>query len=59
VFGQIGDQFRRVVSYYAEANFYTKVHDRVLAPPQLCTALRAIEQHIDQRLAQSRLPAAA
>jgi hypothetical protein len=51
------------------AIFYTKVHDRILAPlftaaqpqapPQLRTALRAIEQHIDQRLAQSRLPAAA
>jgi hypothetical protein len=51
------------------AIFYTKVHDRILAPlftaaqpqapPQLRTALRAIEQHIDQRLARSRLPAAA
>ena len=51
------------------AIFYTKVHDRILAPlfaaaqpqapPQLRTAPRAIEQHIDQRLAQSRLPAAA
>ena len=51
------------------AIFYTKVHDRILAPlftaaqpqapPQLRTALHAIEQHIDQRLARSRLPAAA
>ena len=49
--------------------FYTKVHDRVLAPlfaagqpqspPQLRAALHAIEHHIDERLAQSRLPAAA
>jgi hypothetical protein len=53
----------------AFAVFYTKVHDRVLAPlfttrqpqapPQLRAALRAIEHHIDQRLAHSRLPAAA
>jgi hypothetical protein len=51
------------------AIFYTKVHDRVLAPlfaagqpsapPQLRTALRAIEQLIDNRLADARLPAAA
>jgi hypothetical protein len=51
------------------AIFYTKVHDRVLAPlfaagqpsapPQLRTALRAIEQLIDNRLADVRLPAAA
>jgi hypothetical protein len=49
--------------------FYTKVHDRVLAPlfaagqpqapPQLRDALRTIEHHIDERLAHSRLPAAA
>ena len=49
--------------------FYTKVHDRVLtplfaagqpqAPPQLRAALRTIEHHIDERLAHSRLPAAA
>ena len=53
----------------AFAIFYTKVHDRVLAPlftagqppapPQLRDALRIIEQHIGQRLAQARLPAAA
>jgi hypothetical protein len=51
------------------AIFYTKVHDRVLAPlftagqpptpPQLRDALRTIERHIDQRLAAARLPAAA
>jgi hypothetical protein len=51
------------------AIFYTKVHDRVLAPlftagqpqapPQLRDALRTIEQHIDERLAQARLPVAA
>jgi hypothetical protein len=51
------------------AIFYTKVHDRVLAPlfaagqpqapPQLQAALQTIEQHIDQRLAGSRLPTAA
>ena len=51
------------------AIFYTKVHDRVLAPlftagqppapPQLRDALRTIQQHIDQRLADARLPAAA
>ena len=50
------------------AIFYTKVHDRVLtplfaagqpqAPPQLRTALRTIEQLIDTRLADARLPAA-
>ena len=53
----------------AFAIFYTKVHDRVLAPlfasgqlqapPQLRAALRAIEHHIDERLAAARLPAAA
>ena len=53
----------------AFAIFYTKVHDRILAPlftagqpqapPQLRDALRTIEQHIDQRLADARLPAAA
>ena len=51
------------------AIFYTKVHDRVLAPlftagqpqapPQIRAALRTIEHHIDQRLAAARLPAAA
>ena len=51
------------------AIFYTKVHDRVLtplfaagqpqAPPQLRTALHEIEQLIDTRLAEARLPAAA
>jgi hypothetical protein len=53
----------------AFAIFCTKVHDRLLiplfassqpqAPPQLRTALRAIEQLIDTRLADARLPAAA
>jgi hypothetical protein len=53
----------------AFAVFYTKVHDRVLAPlfaagqpqapPQLRAALQAIEHHIDQRLAAARLPTAA
>ncbi len=53
----------------AFAIFYTKVHDRILAPlftagqpqapPQLRAALRTIEHHIDERLAHSRLPAAA
>src|SRR5260370_35609344 len=51
------------------ALFYTKVHDRVLtplfaadqpqAPPQLRGALRTLDQHIDQRMAHARLPAAA
>src|SRR5947207_5164890 len=49
--------------------FYTKVHDRVLAPlfaagqpqapPRLRAAIKTIEHHIDERLAQSRLPATA
>jgi len=53
----------------AFAIFYTKVHDRVLAPlftagqpqspPQLRAALNAIEHHIDERLTAARLPAAA
>jgi hypothetical protein len=53
----------------AFAIFYTKIHDRVLAPlfaagqpqspPQLRAALNAIEHHIDERLAAARLPAAA
>ncbi len=53
----------------AFAIFYTKVHDRVLtplfaagqpqAPPQLRAALRTIEQLIDTRLADARLPATA
>jgi len=53
----------------AFALFYTKVHDRVLAPlfaaaqpqapPQLRAALNLIEHHIDQRLAAARLPATA
>ena len=51
------------------AIFYTKVHDRVLAPlftagqppapPQLHAALTAIQHHIDDRLASARLPMAA
>ena len=53
----------------AFAIFYTKVHNRVLsplfavgqpqAPAQLREALRTIQHHIDQRLADARLPAAA
>jgi hypothetical protein len=53
----------------AFAIFYTKVHDRVLkplfaagqpqAPPPLRTALHQIEQLINTRLAEARLPAAA
>jgi hypothetical protein len=53
----------------AFAIFYTKVHDRVLAPlfaadqpqapPSLRAALRTIQHHIDDRLAHARLPAAA
>jgi hypothetical protein len=53
----------------AFAIFYTKVHDRVLtplftasqpqAPPRLRAALRAIQHHIDLRLATARLPMAA
>jgi hypothetical protein len=48
------------------AIFYTKVHDRVLAPlftagqpqapPQIRAALHAIEHQIDQQLAAARLP---
>jgi hypothetical protein len=51
------------------AIFYTKVHDGILrplmatnrpqAPPDVTAALRTLEHHIDTRLAQSRLPAAA
>ena len=51
------------------AIFYTKVHDRVLAPlftagqpqapPQLRDALTTIQRHIDDRLASARLPMAA
>ena len=50
------------------AVFYTKVHNRVLAPliaadqppapPPLRQALRTIDKHIDDYLAQARLPAA-
>jgi hypothetical protein len=50
----------------AFAIFYTKIHDRVLAPlftagqpqalPKLRSALQAIELHIDQLLAGARLP---
>src|SRR5437660_9351709 len=53
----------------AFAIFYTKVHDRVLAPlfaagqpqapPPLRAALTDIQQHIDNRLAAARLPMAA
>ena len=53
----------------AFAVFYTKVHDRDLAPlfavgqpqasPKLRSALRIIEQHIDERFAAARLPTAA
>ncbi len=48
------------------AIFYTKVHDRVLAPlfaaaqpqapPHLRAALRTISQHIDDRISAARLP---
>ncbi len=51
------------------AIFYTKVHDRVLrpliaadqppAPPQLRRALSTIDQHVNHRLDQARLPKAA
>jgi hypothetical protein len=51
------------------AIFYTKVHDRLLrpllaadqppAPPVIGAALRIIDRHIDNRLADSRLPTAA
>jgi hypothetical protein len=51
------------------AIFYTKVHDRVLAPlfavgqpqapPPLRAALTTIQHHIDDRLATARLPMAA
>ena len=50
----------------AFAHFYTKVHDRVLAPliaagqpqapPQLHAALRTIDQLTADRIAQARLP---
>jgi hypothetical protein len=51
------------------AIFYSKVHDRILrpllaadqppTPPKLRSALHTIDQHINQRLAQARLPTAA
>ena len=51
------------------AVFYTKVHDRILAPlfaagqpqapPVIAAALSQIEHHIDERLAAARMPAAA
>jgi hypothetical protein len=54
---------------FAVFYIYTKVHDKVLAPlfaagqpqapPQLRAALHIIEQLIDDRLADTRLPAAA
>jgi hypothetical protein len=53
----------------AFAIFYTKVHDRVLAPlfaagqpqapPSLRAALTTIQHHVDDRLATARLPMAA
>ena len=53
----------------AFAVFYTKVHDRVLrplmapgqpqAPPVIAAALRIIDRHIDNRLADARMPKAA
>jgi hypothetical protein len=53
----------------AFAIFYTKVHNRILrpllatqrpqAPPPLRAAFRTIDQHINARLAQARLPQAA
>lgn len=51
------------------AIFYTKVHDRLLrpllaagqppAPPVIGAALRIIDRHLANRLADSRLPTAA
>jgi hypothetical protein len=51
------------------AIFYTKVHDRILAPlfaagqpqapPPLRAALHSIEHLIDERLTDARLPTAA
>jgi hypothetical protein len=51
------------------AVFYTKVHDRILAPlfaagqpqapPVIAAALSQIQHHIDERLAAARMPAAA
>jgi hypothetical protein len=53
----------------AFAIFYSKVHNRVLrpllattapqAPPPIRAALRTIDQHLDARLADARLPMAA
>jgi len=53
----------------AFAVFYTKVHNRLLrplmatapptTPPPLRAALRTIDQHINARFADARLPAAA
>jgi hypothetical protein len=53
----------------AFAIFYTKVHDRILAPlfaagqpqapPVIAAALHIIDRHIDNRLADARLPQAA
>jgi hypothetical protein len=53
----------------AFAIFYTKVHNRVLrpllttpappTPPPLRAAMRTIDQHINARLADARLPSAA
>ena len=53
----------------AFAIFYTKIHNRVLRPllatnaqqaaPQLRAALRTIDQHLNTRLADARLPPAA
>lgn len=53
----------------AFAIFYTKVHNRILrpllattaphTPPPLRTALRTIDQHVNARLNQARLPQAA
>jgi hypothetical protein len=61
--------YRLTADGLAFAIFYTKVHNRVLrpllatnapqAPPPLRTALRAIDQHVDARLAAARLPSAA
>ncbi|MET8352597.1 hypothetical protein [Micromonospora sp. NPDC005206] len=51
------------------AIFYTKVHNRILAPllaadqppapPPLRQALRTIDQHLNEQLTRARLPAAA
>jgi hypothetical protein len=63
------NHYRLTPDGLAFAIFYTKVHNRVLrpllatdrpqAPPPLRAALRAIDHHINARLADARLPTAA